>query len=131
MTLSLNAPALLFPTISLLLLAYTNRFLSLATIVRSLHKEYLGQCDQLILAQINNLRIRLILIKCMQSTGVLSLMTCTLCILLIFMEWERAANVIFLFSLFLMIVSLGFSFWEIHRSTQALEIALSDIETSS
>ena len=40
MELSINTPALLFPAITLLMLAYTNRFLALASLVRSLHDEY-------------------------------------------------------------------------------------------
>ena len=40
MEITFNTPALLFPAISLLLLAYTNRFLALANLVRRLHDEY-------------------------------------------------------------------------------------------
>jgi hypothetical protein len=38
--LSLTTPALLFSAISLLLLAYTNRFLAYASVVRNLHARY-------------------------------------------------------------------------------------------
>ena len=73
MAISINIPALLFPAISLLLLAYTNRFLVIAQIIRELHKKYLEHADKaLIIDQIKNLRRRLTLIRDMQILGVLS-----------------------------------------------------------
>lgn len=45
MEISLTTPALLFPAISLLLLAYTNRFLTLAGLIRNLYKLYKEQPD--------------------------------------------------------------------------------------
>ncbi|MBP7675335.1 MAG: DUF2721 domain-containing protein, partial [Thermoanaerobaculia bacterium] len=68
MELSLTTPALLFPAVSLLLLAYTNRFLALATLVRSLHAHYRERADPLVLKQIDNLRYRIHLIQGMQAT---------------------------------------------------------------
>ena len=41
MEITFNTPALLFPAISLLLLAYTNRYLALANLIRKLHDEYM------------------------------------------------------------------------------------------
>jgi hypothetical protein len=130
MELTLSSPALLFPTVSLLLLAYTNRFLTLANLIRALHKDYRDQYDEQALKQINNLRFRLVLIRWMQACGVLSLLACTLCMLLIFQEWDSAAEWIFMGSLVLMVFSLVFSLWEIQMSTQALDIVLSDLENS-
>ena len=58
MDLSLTTPALLFPAISLLLLAYTNRFLTLANLIRDLHARYTANPDQILLWQLRSLRYR-------------------------------------------------------------------------
>lgn len=77
---NINTPALLFPAITLLMLAYTNRFLSLATLVRKLHDEYIrGEKEKHILLQIKNIRSRINLIRYMQSFGVISFLCCVLC----------------------------------------------------
>ncbi len=128
MELTLSSPALLFPTISLLLLAYTNRFLTLASLIRALHKEYRDHCDEAALEQIRNLRFRLVLIRWMQVCGVASLLACTVCMLMIFFGWMPGAEGVFIISLVLMLLSLIFSLWEIHMSTQALDIVLSDLQ---
>jgi len=128
MDLDLSSPALLFPTVSLLLLAYTNRFLTLANIVRSLHKQYHDNCEEGVLRQIRNLRARLSLIRWMQAFGVGSLLACTLCMMLIFLKIMVAAEWVFILSLVLMVLSLIYSLREIWKSTQALDIVLSDLE---
>ena len=75
----INTPALLFPAITLLMLAYTNRFLSLASLVRKLHEEYSrGEREKNLLKQIKNLRSRINLIRYMQALGVLSFLCCVL-----------------------------------------------------
>lgn len=71
MIIDLATPAMLFPAISLLLLAYTNRFLTLATIIRNFDDD-----DKDKEAQIKNLRLRIQLIKRMQEAGVLSFFLC-------------------------------------------------------
>ena len=77
MELSINTPALLFPAISLVMLAYTNRFLSLSNRVRNLHDKYAAHEQKvIILGQIKNLKYRLKLIKRMQTLGVLSFLFC-------------------------------------------------------
>ena len=128
MELNLTTPALLFPAISLLLLAYTNRFLAIATLIRSLHGKYKQQPDSIILAQIKNLRLRVVLIRNMQALGVLSLLLCVLCMFLLFADNQDAGRIIFGISLILLIASLGFSVYEIQISMQALKIQLSDME---
>ena len=84
MELSINTPALLFPAITLLMLAYTNRFLAIAALVRKLHDEYVKKEDTLLKRQIKNLRHRISLIRNMQASGVLSFLLCIVCIYLIF-----------------------------------------------
>jgi Protein of unknown function (DUF2721) len=126
---NINTPALLFPAITLLILAYTNRFLSLATLVRKLHEEYIrGQKENHVLSQIKNIRSRLNLIRYMQGFGVMSFLCCVLCMYCIFRGWNFAAHFIFASSLICLLVSIVLSLIEIHKSTRAIEIELSDIE---
>jgi hypothetical protein len=129
---SINTPALLFPAITLLMLAYTNRFLSLATLVRKLHTEYLkGEKEKNIIGQIRNIRTRINLIRYMQGFGILSFLCCVLCMYTIFRNWMVMAHFIFAFSLIFLLVSIFLSLIEINKSTKALELELSDIEELS
>lgn len=128
MELTLNAPGLLFPTVSLLLLAYTNRFLALASLIRSLHAKYRDEPNPVILAQIKNLRLRVRLIRDMQVLGVSSLFFCVFCMFLIFEEEMQLAKYIFGGSLLLLMGSLGLSIAELYTSIKALNIQLSDLE---
>lgn len=129
---SINTPALLFPAITLLMLAYTNRFLSLSALVRKLHSEYTaGDKRHNILNQIRNLRTRLNLIRYMQSFGVLSFLCCVLCMYVIFRNWMVLAHWIFALSLLFLLLSIVLSLLEINKSTRALELQLSDIEELS
>ena len=128
MEIDLTTPALLFPAISLLLLAYTNRFLTLATLIRSLHRQFKERPDDLIWGQIKNLRLRVKLIRNMQVLGVLSLLLCVVCMFVIFSGNLKLAEFIFGVSLILLILSLAVSAWEIQISVKALNIQLSDLE---
>lgn len=128
MELSLNTPALLFPAISLLLLAYTNRFLGIASLIRQLHKQFKEEPSELILSQISNLRLRIKLIRDMQFLGILCIFSCVISMFLIYISYTTAAEIIFGISLLLLIGSLSFSIWEIRVSIKALTIQLSDIE---
>jgi len=130
MEINLTTPALLFPAISLLLLAYTNRFLTIATLIRNLHNQFKEKPDKLIWNQIKNLRLRVKLIRNMQVLGVLSLLLCVVCMFVIFAGNLQVAEYIFGLSLILLIVSLAISAWEIQISIQALNIQMSDIEES-
>jgi len=129
---SINTPALLFPAITLLMLAYTNRFLSLAALVRKLHEEYnRGEKEKNILLQIKNIRSRLNLIRYMQGFGVLSFLCCVMCMYTIFRNWMIIAHWIFAASLISLLLSIVLSLIEINKSTRALELELSDIEELS
>lgn len=126
---SINTPALLFPAITLLMLAYTNRFLSLASLVRKLHDEYHpGEKERNILSQIKNIRSRLNLIRYMQALNVLSFLCCVLCMFAIYRNWMVMANIIFAGSLLFLTLSIILSLLEINKSTKAIELVLSDIE---
>lgn len=130
MDLTLATPALLFPTISLLLLAYTNRFLALAALIRNLHAQFQDGRSERLVRQIDNLRRRLEMIRYMQAFGIISLFLCVLCMFLLFAGFVMAAQVIFGLSLCLLMASLGFSYVEIHTSLTALKVQLGDVKDS-
>ena len=128
MELNLTTPALLFPTISLLMLAYTNRFLTLATIIRNLYDKYNDNHNENLLRQIGNLRYRTYLIRNMQIFGVLSLLMCVVSMFALFAGWLVAGQSSFALALVLMIVSLGISLRELFISVGALDLLLTDLE---
>ncbi len=128
MEISISTPALLFPTISLLMLAYTNRFLALTSAVRKLLEQYQQDQQSGLLQQIHALWFRISLIKNMQTIGISSLFLCVLCMAALFAGWSVVAHIIFAGSLALMLVSLALSAWEIQLSANALDLALHDIE---
>lgn len=130
MQISINTPALLFPAITLLMLAYTNRFLALATLIRNLSTKWkqIPEDRTVIREQIKNLKRRLILIKQMQASGILSFFVCVLSMLLFYLEYEVWAVLAFGLSLLLLLLSLALSLNEIFISTRALEIELKGME---
>ena len=129
MEITFNTPALLFPAISLLLLAYGNRFIALANLVRKLHDEYTGgHKSKILLQQIHSLRRRINLIRYMQGLGVFSFLCCVACMYCLYRGWGRAAEYIFAISLLSLIASLVISLVEIVKSTKAIELELSDME---
>ncbi len=129
MDITINTPALLFPAISLIMLAYTNRFLALASVVRSLHAQYnAGDKKSIIHKQIKNLKYRLRLIKNMQALGVFSFISCLLCMYCIYANIMLWAHILFAIAMLSFTFSLLLSLLEIKLSTKALELQLSDIE---
>lgn len=126
--LTLATPALLFSAISLLLLAYTNRFLTLANLVRTLYATYKEKPDEILIGQIKNLKKRLFLIRNMQIYGITSLLLCVLCMFLIYVNYIHFAEIIFGIALILLIISLALSVREIQISVKALKLQLSDLE---
>ena len=128
MELTLNTPSLLFPAISLLMLAFTNRFLSLSKLIRDLYSQYEKSKEQKVFVQIKSLRLRLTLIRNMQFFGISSLLLCVICMFFIFNGEMEFARYIFQLSLLLLIISLTLSIWEVQISTNALSVELSDME---
>lgn len=128
MDITMNTPALFFPAISLLMLAYTNRFLGLANIIRNLHAAWKASPDPIYVEQIRNLRRRLTLIRDMQTLGILALFLCVVCMFLLFRGLVEIANFVFGTSLVLMLGSLAVSIWEIQLSGGALNLHLKDME---
>lgn len=128
MDFSLGTPALLFPTVSLLMLAYTNRFLTLATIIRGLHDRYKNDQNDNLLGQIANLRYRVYLIRNMQIFGVLSLLFCVISMFALFAGWDTGGQWSFAIALILMIVSMLISLRELQISVGALDLLLVELE---
>jgi len=126
--LTLITPTFLFSAISLLLLAYTNRFLSYAQLVRTLKDKYLENPDAVKAAQIDNLRKRLYLTKSMQMLGICSLFLCVITMFLIYIGLQLLAAYVFGLALLLLIASLGITAWEIQISVKALEYHLNNME---
>lgn len=126
-----TTPALMFPAISLILLAYTNRFLALSSIIRHLYGEYEAHPDVTLAAQIDNLRRRVFLVRNMQIAGVLSMIVCIVSILFLFGGYQTAGIVTFALSLLLMLVSMLISVRELMLSGKALNILLSGMENDA
>lgn len=132
MEISITTPALLFPAISLLLLAYTNRFLAIASLVRKLFDDYNRVKNKAnLILQIKSLRKRLNYIRLMQGCGVFSFLLCVICMYSIYNSWSETANFLFAVSLISLLISLVFSLIEIFQSTSALEVLLSEVEELS
>ncbi len=127
MELTLTTPALLFPAISLLLLAYTNRFLVLAQLVRELHSRYRKDPTEILSGQLENLQVRLYLIRNMQVLGAASFFLCVLCMFMIFAGQTLLADIVFGASLLLLMASLALSLRELQISIHALDLQLSDV----
>lgn len=128
MEITLTTPAILFPAVSLLLVAYTNRFNAVSMRIRSLHAQYKENPDILLEGQIDSLRKRINIIKNMQRFGVLSLFLCVFCLVVLFGGNVFWGKVVFGLSLIFMMFSLGLALWEISLSVEALNIELSDMQ---
>ena len=129
MEITFNTPALLFPAISLLLLAYTNRYLALANLIRKLHDEYMrGEKNHMLLKQIKILHVRINMVRQMQALGVFSFLCCVITMYGVYEEWTSVTKYVFAASLLSLLVSLVISLLEISQSTKALELELSDME---
>lgn len=126
--LTLTTPALLFSAISLILLAYTNRFLAYAAVIRNLHDQYQQKNDEGLIKQIENLRKRLYLTRSMQIFGILSLLLCVVAMFLIYVNQNTIAIYVFGLGLVLLMISLVVLIKEIQISVEALEHHLSDLE---
>jgi len=126
--LTLTTPAVLFSAISLIMLAYTNRFLAYAKVIRDLHDKYLKEKDSILIAQIKNIKKRLYLTRSMQIFGISSLLLCVLTMFLLYIKQQTFAVWIFGLALLLLIISLTLLIVEIQISVKALEHHISDIE---
>jgi hypothetical protein len=128
MELTLSTPALLFSTVSLLMIAFTNRFVALAALIRELHEKHQQNPNETFVRQIQNLRLRVRLIRNMQIITVVSLLMSVICMFLLFMGNEYLARWFFGLAIILQSIALSLSVWEISISTHALTLELSDME---
>ncbi len=124
MEMTITTPSLLFPAISLLMLAYTNRFVTLANVIRQLSNLENAQSRDIVIRQIENLRTRMTVIRLMQAFGVLSFVFCTLSMFSLLLGLYEAGLYLFAASLLLLVLSLLFSFYEVNISTTAINIEL-------
>lgn len=121
---TITTPSLLFPAISLLMLAYTNRFVTLANVIRQLSNLENAPSRDIVIRQIENLRIRMTVIRLMQAFGVLSFVFCTLSMFSLLLSFQASGMYLFAVSLILLVISLLFSFYEVNISTTAINIEL-------
>ncbi len=124
MEMTITTPSLLFPAISLLLLAYTNRFVVLTNVIRQLSNLEGAPGQEIVRRQIESLRLRIQVIRRMQAFGVLSFVLCTLSMFSLLLQWYLAGQLLFANSLILLVISLLFSFYEVNISTEAINIEL-------
>lgn len=128
MEISLTTPALLFPAVTFLLVAYTNRFLAIGARIRNLHERYLTTPDDILFKQIVSLRKRIVLIRNMQAFGVGGLFLCVSCMFVLYAGLQILGNILFGISLCFLLASLGISLREIQLSVDALNLELSVME---
>ena len=126
MEITLTTPAMLFPAISLLLLAYTNRFVTLAGLIRNFDE---NNDDESTFQQIDNLRQRIQYIKRMQESGVYSFFLCVVSMLAIYLQYNLVGSWIFALSLILLLYSLWMSVKEIRISVEALDVFLKNFKS--
>ena len=127
MEIEISTPALLFPAISLLLLAYTNRFLTTGQIIRSISHQAREHEELELAGQIKNLKRRLELTKWMQFFGVVSMLMCTISMFSLFLGFYDLGKKVFGLSLITMCLSLCISLWEVYISSNALNLELKDL----
>jgi hypothetical protein len=129
MELTISTPALLFSTVSLMMIAFTNRYLAISSLIRELHEKFQKEPEQQnYIAQIRSLHRRVYLIRTIQIIIVSSLLMSCICILFIYLMQQNIAKFLFFAGLLMQIVALGLSVWEISMSITALQIELSDME---
>lgn len=126
----INTPAILFPAISLLMLAYTNRYLAVASLIRKLHSDYVAGHEPAVRAQIENLRFRMKLIRQMQLLGMVSLFICLCAVILLLAGWPRVGVGCFAVALVFMSASILQCIREILHSGGALDILLRQLESA-
>lgn len=124
----INTPAILFPAISLLMLAYTNRYLALASLIRKLHSDYMAGHEPTVRAQIENLRFRMRMIRQMQALGMLSLLFCLSSVILVLAGLHRTGTGVFAVAVLVMTASILQCLREILHSGGALDILLREIQ---
>lgn len=124
MRIEMTTPALLFTAISLLISAYTSRFLTLAGLLRQLDLQYKKDKDEIVLMQIKNLSKRIKIIRWMQILGVFSFFLCVLTMFVLYINKQFLGEVIFAISLLSLMSSLLLSLYEVNISVNAITLQL-------
>lgn len=130
-TITIQTPALLFPTISLLFLSYTNKYLTLANLIRQLHKEYQANQEKIVFSQIQSLKKRVNMIKDMQEFGIASLLCSTVSMMFFYIQQEFWGQAFFGLALLTLLISLAICLMEIRLSVKALNMRLKDLNDDS
>jgi hypothetical protein len=128
MEFTIQTPTLLFSAISLLMLAYTNRFVVIANLIRELYALYLKEPSDVTANQLRNLRKRMRIIRNMQVFGAFSFFFSVLSLLFIFLQSVLIAELIFGLSLIMLLISLILLIMELNISVHALNIQLKDFD---
>lgn len=128
MDIAINTPALLFPAITILFLAYSNRFLTIATRIREKHADFNKTHSPVAAKQIMSFRLRLRYIVAMEMFAVLGIISCTIAMGFIFYGLQNYGNIAFAISMLFIVLSLLASIIELFFSMKALNIELEDME---
>lgn len=128
MDIAINTPALLFPAITILFLAYSNRFLTIATRIREKHADFSKTHSPVAEKQIMSFRLRLRYIVAMEMFAVLGIISCTVAMGFIFYGLQRYGNIAFAISMLFIVLSLLASITELFFSMKALNIELANME---
>lgn len=130
MDFTFSTPAVVFSATSLLMLAYTNRFLTLSELTRNLYNRYKDSNgkDNSAKGQIDNLKLRLKIIRWMQIFGAVSFSLSVVSMLaMVFINYNVSLS-IFIISLFCLLVSLGLLVYELQISVKAITIQLNEMK---
>lgn len=128
MEITLTTPAILFSTVSLLYVAYTTRFVAISNLIRTLKARFEEEREADVLQQIKNLRTRVLLIRNMQLTGIISLILSAFSMVFIYIGNQNAGFIIFGLSLVFLIYSMLLAAREILISVHSLNIELNSIQ---
>ena len=131
MEITLTTPAILFSTVSLLYVAYTTRFVAISNLIRTLKTRFEEEHEDYVLQQIHNLRTRVLLIRNMQLTGIISLILSAVSMVFIYLGKQNAGFIVFGLSLLFLIYSMLLAAREIFISVHSLNIELNSIEELS
>lgn len=129
MDFTLQTPTLLFSAISLLMLAYTNRFVVIANLIRELYAQHIKEPSEITFEQLANLRKRMRIIRNMQIFGGISFFFSVLSLLLLFASLDLSAKIAFGISIIMLLISLFLLIMELQISVHALNIQLKDFDS--
>src|SRR6218665_823040 len=106
MEITLTTPAILFSTVSLLYVAYTTRFVAISNLIRTLKTRFESGHEEAVLHQIKNLKIRVLLVRNMQLSGILAIIVSCISIVFIYFGKQNMGFIFFGISLLFLIYSM-------------------------